>query len=1159
MKFPQHRRIGLRQPRVFSAAMAVICTVAMIAATFVAAPFAMADQDGGMRIEIDDSKSVGNWNISQKGQVVDLAVGQKVQLSVWNYQGSGQPVKFNTVQWYINGQPITMTEYDDASGQWKTVQRDADEFHAAIGLTDDNGGLTALREGEATLTARGGKSGGPIETATAQFRVHKTKFKLVRTLDSQEVTASDTTQLTAGEDMKLKYYPTFDGDGTTAQNKKYSYEFSTSMWNNPSSYQEKDGNNKTYTIRADGWRSSGSAFDFNGQENPMTNEVTVRALIKGQSTISIGALFVFRHNVATTNPTSGKTTFTQQTDELGNVSAATVVNASTPNVSVQYGSSTSPIEVRSGSTLNLGVGEIIQFSYAIAPLHTAYATQHSAHWYSNNRSVATIDSDSSRKLTAINAGTSSITVSIGGVLFPFTASVSEPKLTLSYQGKLAKPVDATNGTVMLTAGESAELTLGYAPRHDYTSLNSVSWTSSNTSVATVNATSSVSTTGATPKTTITAKAPGTVTVTGNLAGRTVTTTVKVVDATLAIVRDTHQDTADRSDDTQVSATGKTVEVTPGENFKLYTKITPAHDYASFPSSATRTTWAEDAHGSVIKLSTSGDTAMIYGLSSLNQTSSKATITARAGGKEVTTTIAVVKPQLKLTATERDAQNQDIVKDVTGTEFQLDRNKSKRLTTVVSPLHKDYAKMDMSKVSWTSDTPSIAAVSRASGEFADVQGKGEGSTKVNASLDNVTASATVKVVIPIRSVQAPATVTTYAGKAPNLPQTVHVTWDNGKETDETVNWDRIQADQYAKAGSFTVNGTVKGYSGTVRVTVRVLGMRSFDPVNVATKTGTAPVLPATVKVTWTDGTQTTEKVAWDSVALSQYRSPGTFKVNGKLNGSDIQVYATVTVSAYVLTFDANGGYVSTTSRGVAYGDRYGDLPTANRSGYSFLGWYTERSGGEQVTKNNVMGAADVTVYAHWKVTITFRDVSSSTPHSADIAWAAESGISTGWLESDGSRTFRGMDTVKRQDMAAFLRREAVRMGVADAVSWKPTATDWARFRDVNRNTPHAEDILWLAHAGISTGYPDGTYRGMEPVYRQDMAAFLHRLASKAGRGVGVQSRGFADVTDSTPHASDIRWLGGSGVSTGYPDGTYCGMVSVYRQDMAAFLHRLDALN
>lgn len=89
----------------------------------------------------------------------------------------------------------------------------------------------------------------------------------------------------------------------------------------------------------------------------------------------------------------------------------------------------------------------------------------------------------------------------------------------------------------------------------------------------------------------------------------------------------------------------------------------------------------------------------------------------------------------------------------------------------------------------------------------------------------------------------------------------------------------------------------------------------------------------------------------------------------------------------------------------------------------------QNGGSQVSSSTTMGAANTTLYAHWKVSITFRDVSSSTPHSADIAWAAESGISTDWIESDGSRTFRGMDTVKRQDMAAFLRREAVRMGVA----------------------------------------------------------------------------------------------------------------------------------
>ena len=52
---------------------------------------------------------------------------------------------------------------------------------------------------------------------------------------------------------------------------------------------------------------------------------------------------------------------------------------------------------------------------------------------------------------------------------------------------------------------------------------------------------------------------------------------------------------------------------------------------------------------------------------------------------------------------------------------------------------------------------------------------------------------------------------------------------------------------------------------------------------------------------------------------------------------------------------------------------------------------------------------------------FSDVNDSTPHADDIQWTANNAISEGWREQDGTRTFRGMDTVKRQDMAAFLHR------------------------------------------------------------------------------------------------------------------------------------------
>ena len=894
MGSPHHKRIDLSRLHTFPTIMAVLCTMAMLATTFIAAPFARADQDGGLRIEIDDSKTVGNWNISKAGQVVDLAVGQKVRLKVWNYQGNGQEVVFKTVDWQLNGQPVELAKYDSASGQWKDVSpRDTDEYGAAIAFTDTSGSLTTLREGEATITAKVRMSGGPEEVATAHFRVHKTKLKIIRSLDSQEVTSSDTTPITAGEAMRLKYYPTFDGDGTTAQNKKYSYEFSTSMWNSPSSYRDESGR----TIKADGWRSSnGAAADFNGQLNPTANEVTVRALIAGQVTISVNAIFAFSHAV---NKANG---FKQQTDLLGNLSAKTAISNVTPNVSVRYGSATSPVTVQDNGTVNLGVGEILQFNYSISPLHTDYATQLAAHWDSDKKTVATLDSDTSRKLTAIDTGLSNVTASIGGVTFKFSVNVSEPKLSLSYQGKLASPVDATSPrTVELTAGESMDLTMGYTPRHDYTSLNSVTWNSSDTNVATVNRTSSVSSAGNTPKTMVTAKLPGTVTITGTLAGRQVKTTIKVVDATLSIVRDSHQDTPSREDDVQVPVTGKNVDATSGESFKLYTKITPAHDYASFPSSVTRTTWTEDSLSKTISLQPNGDAVTVNAVSSRGQAKSQATVTAEAGGKTVTTKVSVARPKIKLTTTERDAQGKETTKDITGKDFQLNRNQSKNIKAVVGELHPDYAKMDMNKVAWASETPSAASVSRATGETIGVQGKGEGTTKINATLDGVTATVSVKVVIPIKSVQAPDAVTTYAGKAPNLPQTVHVTWDDGRQSDEVITWDKIQPDQYAKAGNFSVNGTVKGYSGTVRVSVRVLGLRSYDPVNIVTQALIAPTLPNAIKVTWTDGTQTTEKVVWDSIPLNQYQKPNvTFKVNGKLANSDIQVIATVTVNANSVT-------------------------------------------------------------------------------------------------------------------------------------------------------------------------------------------------------------------------------------------------------------------
>ena len=90
--------------------------------------------------------------------------------------------------------------------------------------------------------------------------------------------------------------------------------------------------------------------------------------------------------------------------------------------------------------------------------------------------------------------------------------------------------------------------------------------------------------------------------------------------------------------------------------------------------------------------------------------------------------------------------------------------------------------------------------------------------------------------------------------------------------------------------------------------------------------------------------------------------------------DQALYAHWTTNTYTVTFDANGGTVSPTSKSVGYDAEYGEMPTATRLGYKFDGWYTTASGGSSVTATDVVKIdKDQILYAHWSAseyTVTF---------------------------------------------------------------------------------------------------------------------------------------------------------------------------------------------
>ncbi|EFQ82162.1 hypothetical protein HMPREF0063_12686 [Aeromicrobium marinum DSM 15272] len=119
------------------------------------------------------------------------------------------------------------------------------------------------------------------------------------------------------------------------------------------------------------------------------------------------------------------------------------------------------------------------------------------------------------------------------------------------------------------------------------------------------------------------------------------------------------------------------------------------------------------------------------------------------------------------------------------------------------------------------------------------------------------------------------------------------------------------------------------------------------------------------------------------------------------------------------------------------------------------------------------------------TSPFTDVPTTHVFYKQMVWLSEQGITTGYDNGNGTKRFEPSAPVLREQMAAFLYRFD-EQGYEDS--------DGATFADVSPAFVFFDEIEWLASTGITTGYTDGgvvTFRGGQPVLREQMAAFLYR--------------------------------------------------------------------
>ena len=184
-----------------------------------------------------------------------------------------------------------------------------------------------------------------------------------------------------------------------------------------------------------------------------------------------------------------------------------------------------------------------------------------------------------------------------------------------------------------------------------------------------------------------------------------------------------------------------------------------------------------------------------------------------------------------------------------------------------------------------------------------------------------------------------------------------------------------------------------------------------------------------------------------------------------------------------------------------------------------------------------------VYIEDWILLTFTDVPTDHWAYPYIEAIAGAGLTAGY--PDG--TYRPDNPVTRAEMAVFIKK-----GIHGS-TYTPPALDGSHpFNDIAGHWAEAwiEDLY---DEGMTSGFPDGTYRPENQVTRAEMAVFLKKAihgsayTSPAPDG----SHPFSDIASHWAEAW-IEDLYDEGITSGYPDGTYRPENQVTRAEMAVFL-------
>ena len=215
---------------------------------------------------------------------------------------------------------------------------------------------------------------------------------------------------------------------------------------------------------------------------------------------------------------------------------------------------------------------------------------------------------------------------------------------------------------------------------------------------------------------------------------------------------------------------------------------------------------------------------------------------------------------------------------------------------------------------------------------------------------------------------------------------------------------------------------------------------------------------------------TTSIAAGSTGTIYYYGSNSVLANYVKNTEDTIVWKAIAT----VTLNPNGGSVSKTEIEAVYEETYGahdTLPTPERSGYTFIGWYTEASGGTKITdESDTIQSTDHTLYARWqkaasdlevtlnptsytydgtakKPTVTVKDGSTTLVKDTDYTIAYSNNINAG--EATVTITAKGVYNSTLQ--ATYTGTISKTFTITKASSTNPTLTAYEGTYDGESHT------------------------------------------------------------------------------------------------------------